>query len=335
MMMITTIKVRNITTIITTIMIGGQYIKNKSQFSQVQPVSDKETLILSRKQLEKKAEKTGKTGKNVGGDTEQREDMIHALQEMLLVAADRIEVRNSAIDSVAARSVVIKSTRSGLSNQQARRIMNPPADADVFGIPDYDPDYDCALEMMQTNLLPYHKEESEGDRDRPENKGVYLKSNTPYHNKDKADEDYSSSSSHKENKNNETLFIRSFNLKTQDYEYVKAPQKNQGRDQGRDQGRNQGRDQSIDQGRDRSRDSRDRDQGRDQGRDHGQEVAKTLMEEMRERDEIRDLLRLGVDRNMLSDKSEEIHSSFLRDLLGNPNTNSNPNPNPNPNPPLK
>jgi hypothetical protein len=48
----------------------------------------------------------------------------------------------------------------------------------------------------------------------------------------------------------------------------------------------------------------------------GEETVISLIEEINTEKENLQLLRLGVDRNMLCNKSEEIHSSFLRDLIG-------------------
>jgi hypothetical protein len=83
-----------------------------------------------------------------------RENIIKSLEEMLLIAADRVEVRSSAVSQVASRAIHIPSTDCGMTRRDADRIMAGPTGSRVYGIPDHDPDYDCAFEMEGDNRMP-------------------------------------------------------------------------------------------------------------------------------------------------------------------------------------
>jgi hypothetical protein len=55
---------------------------------------------------------------------------------------------------VAGRAIHIPSTDCGMTRRDADRIMAGPTGSRVYGIPDYDPDYDCAFEMEGDNRMP-------------------------------------------------------------------------------------------------------------------------------------------------------------------------------------
>jgi hypothetical protein len=128
----------------------GQSHENKNQFSSVKRISGNDEFIL--KQLIKQ-KKEGSSSHNITSDMK-RENIIKSLEEMLLIAADRVEVRSAAASQVAGRAIHIPSTDCGMTRRNADRIMVGPTGSRVYGIPDYDPDYDCAFEMEGDNRMP-------------------------------------------------------------------------------------------------------------------------------------------------------------------------------------
>lgn len=128
----------------------GQSHENKNQFSTVKKISGKDEQIMN--QLIAQSRKSS-SSLNAPSDMK-RENIIKSLEEMLLIAADRVEVRSAAVSQVAGRAIHIPSTDCGMTKRDAGRIMAGPTGSRVYGIPDYDPDYDCAFEMEEGNKMP-------------------------------------------------------------------------------------------------------------------------------------------------------------------------------------
>ena len=133
--------------------IAGKYLGNKISFSSIRKVSEDDAFILKqRKKQEVESEEMVISSRS---NDDQRQGIVQSLEEMLIVAAEKMDMRRAAVDHVACRATRVPSTHyGGIAQDQVRRIMFCPERNDVFGIPDYDPDYDCALEMKEGHLIP-------------------------------------------------------------------------------------------------------------------------------------------------------------------------------------
>ena len=271
-------------------MTAGKYLGNHIQFSSVRIASKEDTAVLDKTRKQKEV------NKQTSPKRDSREDIIHSLEEMLLLAAQRIEVRSAAVSQVASRAVRVTTTNTGMSRNQAKQIMFAPDDAEIYGIPDYDPDYDCAMEMMEGNMFPHplpvhsygtvQEAPSSSSRNRSrsdEDATADLTMNNPpavMPTDRRAPERNSGfnvlGGNVRRSSVNETLQHTSYQKPP-----IKAPIINPAVPSRAFAG-------SVD----------------------------SLLEEIREERIDSDLLRLGVDRHMLAAKSVEIHSSFLSDLLG-------------------
>ena len=135
-------------------LIPGKYLGNRILFSSVRQLSEDDTFMLNQRRKQE-VEREKKAVSNSISDIH-RQNIVESLEEMLLVAAAKMDKRNASVNQAACRATRAPTIKCGGMNQdQVRRIMSCPERNDVFGIPDYDPDYDIALEMKEEYLISY------------------------------------------------------------------------------------------------------------------------------------------------------------------------------------
>ena len=135
-------------------LIPGKYLGNRILFSSVRQLSEDDTFMLNQRRKQK-AERE-KKAVSISISESHRQDIVESLEEMLLVAAAKMDKRNASVNQAACRATRAPTIKYGGMNQdQVHRIMSCPESNDVFGIPDYDPDYDIALEMKEEHLFSY------------------------------------------------------------------------------------------------------------------------------------------------------------------------------------
>jgi hypothetical protein len=155
---------------------------------------------------------------------------------------------------------------------------------DLFGIPYYNPDYDSALEMMEKKIIHNTSPIHEGYDSNHARSSSY-RSNEKMDMTDKP--------IIRRNSNNNQYFSNNQNLnRNSDSKNLSKNSESYGLT-------------ALPLGSSFARDAYN-----EKG------IVTSLLEEINNEKENLQLLRLGVDRNMLCDKSEEIYSSFLSDLIG-------------------
>lgn len=255
----------------------NEYLGNKSQFSHVRKVSGDDGAFILNQQKKNIDNRVSDSGTD-----NSKEEKIRSLQEMIEIAAERISTKNKAISSVASRAIAVPAIQLGISNGQNR---------DLFGIPYYNPDYNSALEMIQKKIL--------------HNTSSFHKGYDPNH---------ARSSSYRSNEKMDMTDKPILRRNSDDNQYFgdnlninrKIDSKNfpKNRESNGLTPLPHGNTFAPD------RQTLTRDVHKEEG------TMTSLLEEINNEKENLQLLRLGVDRNMLCDKSEEIYSSFLSDLIG-------------------
>ena len=129
---------------------AGKCLGNKCQFSSVQQVSADDAVSLKQQREKRSKEKEDKEGKEMetmgkvsGNDSKgsndsndsyegqkregRRRDIVRSLEEMLLIAAERVGERSAAVSHVAARAVRVPTATCGISRVRVRQIMDGSA----------------------------------------------------------------------------------------------------------------------------------------------------------------------------------------------------------------
>ena len=279
----------------------------RRQFSCVKTVSEKDFEILE--QLKRRTKQTNASRQR--NDAQRVRRIDGSLCDLLPATVNQIEERSKAVSLVASRTIHVANADYGIDRKTADRVMCNADRLRVYGIPDYDPDYDCACEMKDQNVAPsLHRElllQRSGkvflSQDRSQkSKGLSRASS--------ARSNYSSSNE---------LLSRSLNTEIPKRTYddsahsvdEKAIEEEKGAVEGMPFYQSEySRKDSIGASSVRSNTAAMRRPVAYQG------AADMVLDDVREGKVTSNLLRVGVDRDMLKGKSEEIHSSFLADLLG-------------------
>jgi hypothetical protein len=285
--------------------VGLNLVKN--QFSRVKKVSEKDFEMLV--QLKRRSKQTNAPRQR--NDAQYVRRMDGSLCHPLPVAVSQIEERSKAVSLVASRAIHVANADYGIDKKTADRVMCNADRLRVYGIPDYDPDYDCACEMKDQNVTPSLPRELLLQR----SENVYLSQD-----RDQESKGLSRASSARSNysPSNEVL-SRSLNSEIPKRTYddsahsaeEKAIKAAKCATEGMPfyQSEYSGKD-SVGVSSIRSNTAAIRRPVAYRG------AADMVLDDIREGRVTSNLLRIGVDRDMLKSKSEEIHSSFLADLLG-------------------
>lgn len=279
----------------------------KSQFSCVKTVSEKDFEILE--QLKRRTKQTNAPRQS--NDTQYVRRMDGSLCHPLPAAVNQIEGRSRAVSLVASRAIHVANADYGIDRKTADRVMCNADRLRVYGIPDYDPDYDCACEMKEQNVTPSLPREL-----------LQQRSGKGFLSQDRGQESKgisrASSARSKYSSSNEVL-SRSLNNITPKRTYddsarsadEKAIKEEEDAIEGMPfyQPEYSGKD-SVGASSIRSDTAAMRRPVAYRG------AADMVLDDIKEGKVTTNLLRIGVDRDMLKSKSEEIHSSFLADLLG-------------------
>ena len=251
--------------------------------SHVHLVSEEERFLLnSGLNMKTNRQKTKSS-------TTEREDTLRALEEMLLVAAERVEKRVASEQMLSSRSVPIA---GGWVVPEIPNTKNPLSFVgENLGIPDYDPDYDVAVEMAQRRLIqpPYHH------RSIP--KGSHGGQNF-------AHTTTNSSSSHPNVPSSSNLIgavtvIRNNNNDSE--EFVRTTLAQEERRQRREKETSSVALRNTASFTGSTLDAR--------------EMAEKLIDDINDQKVSSELLRLGINRPQLQDQSEAIYSTFLSDIM--------------------
>ena len=288
----------------------------QSQFSCIKKVSGKDLEILEKlkRRTKQVTDNNAPRQRNVAGDACKRNE---SPSDLLPTVVNQIEGRSKAVSLVASRAIHVANADYGIDRKTADRVMCSSDRFRVYGIPDYDPDYDCACEMKEQNVTPTLPSELLPQRsgnfclrqDVCQNKGLLRESNTlPTY--IPSNEVQSRSASEEA--------TRSIH-----YESTQSP-----------------RDDAVEaemfatagmpvypsQCLSRGEDSRSASYVKPStATQHAAALKRTVayrgaadmvLDDLREGKVTASLLRVGVDRDMLKSKSEDIHSLFLADLLG-------------------
>ena len=268
--------------------------------SHVQLVSEEERYVLTSGLHTKTNRKPTKSSTN------EREDTLRALEEMLLVAAERVEKRVASEHMLSSRSVPVV---GGWVVPQLPNAKDPLSFVGAnVGIPDYDPDYDVAVEMAQRRLIQpsYHTTLSQphGNSRGGTNLTTIATSS-------------SSSSSSSSSGNHNVPSSSSSNLvvggvtviKNNNYdnhhndseEFVRTTLAQQERRQRREKESSSFPPHSTASFTGTTVDAR--------------EMAQKLIDDINDQKVSSELLRLGINRPQLQDQSEVIYSTFLSDIM--------------------
>lgn len=288
----------------------------QSQFSCIKKVSEKDFEILEKlkRRTKQVTDNNAHRQRNVTGDACKRNG---SLGDLVPTVVNQIEGRSKAVRLVASRAIHVANADYGIDKKTADRVMCSSDRFRVYGIPDYDPDYDCACEMKEQNVTPALPSEFLPQlsgkfclsQDEGQNKGLlresktlptYIPSNEVLSRS--ADKQavrrfhYESTHSPKDDAVEAEMFVTvgmpvypseclSEGEDSRSATYVKPSTATQ----------------------------------------HAAALKRTVayrgaadmvLDDLREGKVTASLLRVGVDRDMLRSKSEDIHSSFLADLLG-------------------
>lgn len=135
-------------------LIPGKYLGNRILFSSIRQVSEDDAFMLNQRR--KQEAEREKKAVSISSNKSQRQDIVQSLEEMLILAAAKMDMRSAAVDQTSCRAMRAPSIKyGGMDHDKVQRIMSCPEKNDVFGIPDYDPDYDIALEMKEEYLISY------------------------------------------------------------------------------------------------------------------------------------------------------------------------------------
>ena len=291
----------------------GNNIKNKSQFSSVKKASIEDARILDY--LRRKNDALSMSGKEKGGIRGLKlEHDKHSPHKMVPKETNSVDARSAAVTRTAGRALHIPTTDHGMSKSTVKKIMSKPVECSVCGIPDYDPDYDCALEMMQNqnqwNPLGPSNKHGKPELFNSHNIGIMPHSQGPRFQFDlsRQKSDFAEDT---------VCYVRQ--------EVITKPSTDEsGRkfDQNVLDLPNFESDKIIESNRIGATTTIGI-QNENKRIPPSMPVsvahrgaADMVMDEIREGKITSNLLRLGVDRDMLSSKCEEIHCSFLSDLLG-------------------
>lgn len=285
--------------------VGLNLVKN--QFSCVKKVCEKDFEILEK--LKRRTKQMNASRQR--NDTQYVRRMDGSLCDPLPAAVNQIEERSKAVSLVASRAIHVANADYGIDRKTSDRVMCNADRLRVYGIPDYDPDYDCACEMKDQNVTPSLLRElllqqsgkaylSEG-RDQ-ESKGLSRASSTR--------SNYSPSNEVLSRSPNNEIPKRIYDDSAHSAE-EKALQAAKCAIEGMPfyQSEYSGKD-SIGASLVRSNTAAMRRPVAYRG------AAGMVLDDIREGKVTSNLLRIGVDRDVLKSKSEDIHSSFLADLLG-------------------
>lgn len=298
----------------------GNNFKNKSQFSNIEKVSIEDTQILNY--FRRKNDAIAKNGKEKGSiRTSKTGHDRHTPHGVIPKDTNRVDVRSAAVTQTASRALHIPTVDHGMSKSTVKKIMSKPIECSAFGIPDYDPDYDCALEMMRNPCNPIgasnkHANSRVFDTD---DIGIMPQPLAPRFqfekSREKQDFDFSAdvkSDSRREMSTRLSPVVseRPYNQNVLDFQNVEIDRIAENNRVAATTYRRKGIEtKEIPPSLSVSAMHRG--------------AANMVMSEIREGKITSNLLRLGIDRDMLSSKCEEIHSSFLSDLLGTFRTEKN------------
>ena len=288
----------------------------QSQFSCIKKVSEKDFEILEKlkRRTKQVTDNNAPRQRNVTGDAFKRNGSLGDLTPTVI---NQIEGRSKAVSLVASRAIHVANADYGIDTKTADRVMCSSDRFRVYGIPDYDPDYDCACEMKDQNVTPTLPREFLPQRsgnfclsqdESQNNKGLLRKSNTlPNYT---SSNEVLSRSANKEAvrrfHDDSTYFPKDDAVEAEMFVTAGPVYPSEYLNRGGDSRSASYVEPSTATQHAAALKSPVAYRG----------AAGMVLDDIREGKVTTSLLRLGVEKDKLKSKSEDIHSSFLADLLG-------------------